>query len=211
MSEKAMPRWRLIGPGLIAAATGVGAGDLVATLVAGSRYGYLLIWAAVLGCLLKVILVESVGRWTLASDRTLFQGWRTLGRWTTIYFGIYVVIWGLVYGATAMSSTALPLAALFPAVGLKPFAIASGLLGLVLVWGGSYAFFEKLIATLVGIMFLAVVGSAAMALPNMATLVNGLVPHVPQGSVFYVLGLTGGVGGTITLAAYGYWLREKGW
>jgi Mn2+/Fe2+ NRAMP family transporter len=29
--------------------------------------------------------------------------------------------------------------------------------------------------------------------------------------MFYVLGLAGGVGGTITLAAYGYWLREKGW
>ena len=27
----------------------------------------------------------------------------------------------------------------------------------------------------------------------------------------YVLSLAGGVGGTITLAAYGYWIREKGW
>ena len=26
-----------------------------------------------------------------------------------------------------------------------------------------------------------------------------------------MLSLAGGVGGTITLAAYGYWLREKGW
>ncbi len=32
-------RWKVIGPGLVVAATGVGAGDLVATLVAGSRYG----------------------------------------------------------------------------------------------------------------------------------------------------------------------------
>lgn len=30
------PRWRLLGPGLVVAATGIGAGDLVATLVAGS-------------------------------------------------------------------------------------------------------------------------------------------------------------------------------
>ncbi len=205
------PRWRLVGPGLIAAATGVGAGDLVATLVAGSRFGYTLLWAAVFGCVLKIILVESVGRWYLASGQTLFHGWRSLGRWTTAYFGIYVVIWGFVYGATAMSSTALPLAALFPAVDLKVFAIGSGLLGLALVWGGSYALFEKLIAALVGIMFLAVVGSAVMAAPNLGQIAGGLVPRMPPGSLFYALGLAGGVGGTITLAAYGYWLREKGW
>lgn len=195
----------------MAAATGVGAGDLVATLVAGSRYGYMLVWAAVLGCLLKIILVESVGRWYLATGRTIFQGWRSLGRWTTVYFGGYIVVWGCVYGATAMSSTALPLAALFPAIDFKIFAILSGLAGLALVWRGSYAFLEKFIASLVGIMFLAVVGSAAMALPNLADIAKGLAPRLPEGSLFYVLGLSGGVGGTITLAAYGYWLREKGW
>ncbi|WP_439136026.1 Nramp family divalent metal transporter [Pseudomaricurvus sp.] len=203
--------WRLIGPGLIAAATGVGAGDLVATLVAGSLYGYQLIWAAVLGCLLKIILVEGVGRWTLASGQTLFHGWRSLGRWASIYFGIYIVLWGFVYGATAMSSTALPLAALFPEVDLKIFAIASGLLGLTLVWFGSYVFFERLIALLVGVMFFAVVGSAVMTLPNLQGISHGLVPSLPEGSLFYVLGLAGGVGGSITLAAYGYWIREKGW
>jgi hypothetical protein len=67
----------------------------VATLVAGSRFGHLLLWAAVLGCVLKIILVESVGCWYLASGQTLFQGWRSLGRWTTVYFGIYVVIFSV--------------------------------------------------------------------------------------------------------------------
>lgn len=210
-AESSSQNWRFIGPGLVAAATGVGAGDLVATLVAGSLYGYQLIWAAVLGCLFKIILVEGVGRWTLASGHTIFHGWRSLGRWATVYFGIYIVLWGFVYGATAMSSTALPLAALFPQVDLKVFAIASGLLGLTLVWLGSYAFFERIIAVLVGIMFVAVVGSAVMTLPNIADIASGLIPKLPKGSVFYVLGLAGGVGGSITLAAYGYWIREKGW
>lgn len=33
--------------------------------------------------------------------------------------------------------------------------------------------------------------------------------QVSHGSFVYVLSIIGGVGGTITLAAYGYWLREK--
>lgn len=41
--------WRHLGPGIVVAATGVGAGDLVATLIAGSRFGYALLWAAVVG------------------------------------------------------------------------------------------------------------------------------------------------------------------
>lgn len=38
---------------LLAAATGVGAGDLVATMVTGAKFGTVLLWAAVLGTVLK--------------------------------------------------------------------------------------------------------------------------------------------------------------
>lgn len=207
------PSWNKIGPGIVAAATGVGAADLVATLTAGSRYGYLLLWAVIIGVLMKILLVEGVGRYYLSTGKTIFQGWRTLGSWTTWYFGPYIIIWGLVYGATAMSSTALPLAALFPAVDLKVFAIAAGLLGLLLVWLDRYHLIEKLMMVLIGIMFVTVLFSAILTLPNLGEISAGLIPRLPteEGGMFYVLAVAGGVGGTITLAAYGYWLREKGW
>ena len=108
--------WKLVGPGIVVAATGVGAGDLVATLIAGSKFGYTLMWAAVIGCIVKVALAEATGRWHLSTGRTIFDGWRSLGSWTTVYFAIYVVVWGFVYGGTAMSSSGLPLDALFPGV-----------------------------------------------------------------------------------------------
>jgi len=204
-------RWRLIGPGLVVAATGVGAADMVATLVAGSRYGYGLLWAVVVGVVLKIILVEGAGRFTLATGYTIFEGWRSLGRWTTWYFGPYILIWGFVYGATAMSSSALPLAALFPSIPLTAWAILMGLAGFTMVWFGRYAFFEKITAALVGVMFVTVVGLAVIAAPSLAEMGLGLVPMIPEGGLMYTLALAGGVGGTITLAAYGYWLREKGW
>ena len=53
----------------VVAATGVGAGDLVATLIAGSKFGYTLMWAAVIGCIVKVALAEATGRWHLATGR----------------------------------------------------------------------------------------------------------------------------------------------
>lgn len=208
-----LARWHLIGPGLVVAATGVGAADMVATLVAGSRFGYGLLWAVIVGVILKIILVEGAGRFTLATGYTIFEGWKSLGRWTTWYFGPYILIWGFVYGATAMSSAALPLAAMFPVLSLTAWSIIMGLAGFTMVWFGRYALFEKITAALVGMMFVTVVGLAVIAAPNLLGMARGLVPTIPEGpnGLMYTLALAGGVGGTITLAAYGYWLREKGW
>lgn len=208
-------RWVILGPGIVAAATGVGAGDLVATLIAGSRYGYALLWAAVIGTVLKIALAEAVGRWTLSSGRSIFQGWSSLGVWASVYFGVYVVIWGFVYGAAGMTAAGLPLAALFAgtplALDLKTWAMICGVVGLGLVWFGSYALFEKIMTVLVGVMFVTVVGLAVLVTPSLPSLAAGLVPSLPGGSAFYTLGLIGGVGGTITMAAYGYWITAKGW
>lgn len=211
-------RWSLIGPGIVVAATGVGAGDLVATLIAGSRFGYALLWAAVAGTVIKIALAEGVGRWTLASGRTIFDGWSSLGggwfggrlNWAGLYFGLYVVVWGFVYGAAAMTAAALPLAALFDG-DLKAWGVASGVAGLGLVWMGGYGLFEKVMTALVGVMFVTVVGLAVIVAPDLPALATGLWPRLPEGSVFYTLGLIGGVGGTITMAAYGYWANAKGW
>jgi Mn2+/Fe2+ NRAMP family transporter len=202
---------RQVGPGILAAAAGVGAGDLVATMVAGARFGTILLWAAVLGAVLKLALAEGVGRWHLASGSTLLDGWRRLGRWATVFFGVYIVIWGFVYGATAMSAVGLPLNALFGGLDVRYWAMIAGVVGLVLVWLQRYQVFEKFITVLVLIKFVSVVSVAFLVAPNLLDLANGLVPRLPDGSVIYVLGLIGGVGGTITMAAYGYWMIAKGW
>ncbi|MFA3875130.1 Nramp family divalent metal transporter [Streptomyces sp. MMCC 100] len=206
--------WRYIGPGIVVAATGVGAGDLVATLIAGSNFGYTLLWAAVIGCLVKISLAEACGRWHLATGRTLFDGWASIGPWTTWFFAVYAVIWGFVYGAAAMSSSALPLQALFPDVmGLEWWGIACGLVGLVFVWFNKYNVFEKVMTVLVGVMFVVTVYLAIRVTPNLGDAFAGLLPVLPdeKDSVLNTLGLIGGVGGTITLAAYGYWVNAKGW
>ncbi|GAA2446545.1 Nramp family divalent metal transporter [Streptomyces glaucus] len=206
--------WKYIGPGIVVAATGVGAGDLVATLIAGSNFGYTLLWAAVVGCLVKIALAEAAGRWHLSTGRTLFDGWASLGRWTTYFFVVYAVIWGFVYGAAAMSSSALPLHALFPDVmDLEWWGVVCGLVGLAFVWFNKYAVFEKVMTVLVGVMFVVTVYLAVRVTPNLGDALAGLVPVLPdeKDSVLNTLGLIGGVGGTITLAAYGYWVNAKGW
>lgn len=204
-------RWKLIGPGIVVAVTGVGAGDLVSTLIAGSRFGYALLWAAVIGCIVKIALAEGSARYHLATGSTMLDGWKSLGKWTSWYFGIYIMIWGFVYGATAMSATALPLAALFPFLPLWAWAMLSGLVCAAFVAFNRYEVFENVMKFFIAIMFIIVVGIAILVVPDVGAALTGLVPTIPEGSAIYTLGLIGGVGGTITMASYGYWVNAKGW
>ncbi|MEM1504277.1 Nramp family divalent metal transporter [Domibacillus sp. 8LH] len=201
----------VIGPGLIVAATGVGAGDLVAALMAGANYGLVFLWAILIGSVLKFALNEGVGRWHLTSGNTILEGWHMMGKWATGYFGVYSVIWGFVYGAAGTASCALAMAALFPQLSLTQWAVIHGLAGFGLIWWGKYKTFEKVMNWLVGIMFITVVGSAVLVVPQLGDIVDTAVPTLPEGSLVYALGLIGGVGGSLTMASYGYWLQENKW
>jgi Mn2+/Fe2+ NRAMP family transporter len=81
-------RLKYLGPGLVVAATGVGAGDMVSSLSAGTKFGTTLVWVIVLGALLKYVLTEGMGRWYMATGTTILEGWRSLGLWASLYFGI---------------------------------------------------------------------------------------------------------------------------
>jgi Mn2+/Fe2+ NRAMP family transporter len=207
LKEKA----KLIGPGFVTAATGVGTGDLIAALVAGAAFGTTLGWAILLGSLFKFYFTEGMGRWQLATGKTILEGWHSLGKWATGYFGVYSIIWGFSYGAAAMSTSAIMMVTMFPIMPLWAWAVVHGLAGLALVLFGHYGLFEKVMTLMVGIMFVTVVGSAVILLPDIGNIVSGFVPRTGGSSLLLVLGLLGGVGGTITMASYGYWIRERDW
>ncbi|MGK7377083.1 Nramp family divalent metal transporter [Planococcus sp. 1R117A] len=207
LKEKA----KMVGPGFVTAATGVGTGDLIAALVAGAAFGMTLGWAILLGSLFKFYFTEGMGRWQLATGKTILEGWHSLGKWATGYFGVYSIIWGFSYGAAAMSTSALMMVTMFPIMPLWAWAVIHGLAGLALVLFGHYELFEKVMTLMVGLMFVTVVGSAVILLPDIGNIVSGFVPRTGGSSLLLVLGLLGGVGGTITMASYGYWIREKNW
>jgi Mn2+/Fe2+ NRAMP family transporter len=57
-----------------------------------------------------------------------------------------------------------------------------------------------------------VLACAWQIFPGWPAILKGLlVPEVPPGSTWFLLGVVGGVGGSVTLLSYGYWIRERGW
>lgn len=207
--------FKYIGPGLVVAATGVGSGDMVSSLSAGTNFGTVLVWAIVIGALLKYVLTEALGRWFMATGETILEGWRSLGRWAMAYFIIYLMIATFIYGAAATSTTALALTAGFPnGPPLWAWAIIHGVAGFLIVGIGRYKLFERIMAVFVAVMFVTVVGLAILLGPNIGELALGtIIPRLPDepGALLGALAIIGGVGGTFTLASYPYWARERGW
>ncbi len=201
-----------IGPGLAVAATGVGAGDLLAAMLAGAGFSATLLWVIIVGAALKFTLNEGVARWQAATGTTLLEGWCLhLGSWFTGGFLAYLVLWSFIVAGGLMSACGVAAHALAPMVGIKTWAVSQSLLAATLVLVGGYGLFERVMKLLIGIMVLTLLFSVVMVAPDLMSMLRGLVPTLPPGSAAATLSLMGGVGGSVTLLSYGYWIREKGW
>jgi len=201
------------GPGIIVAATGLGAGDIVAASAAGAQAGTVLLWAVVFGGLLKYGLTEGIGRWQLATDTTLLEGWiEKLPKFFSWYFMLYMFLWTFMVAAAMMAACGLAAYAFFPALSVTQWGIIHALLALVIVWFGAYKALETAMKFFIALMFLTVLYCAIRVMPDLKIIANGMfIPRVPESGMAYVLSVIGGVGGSITIMSYGYWMREAGW
>jgi len=203
-------------PGILVAATGVGAGDLVTASLAGSEIGLVLLWAALIGALLKWALNEGLARWQMATGTTLLQGWvQKLGGWIQWVFMIYFFIWSYSVGGALINACGVAGAGLFPVADPHTskifWGIVHSLAGLLLVWFGGFRVFQYAMSFFIVVMVIAVPLTVAMVAPDFSQVLKGLfIPRIPQEGIGWLLGVMGGVGGTVTLMSYSYWIREKG-
>ena len=205
------PTWRDLGPGLLLAATGIGAGDMVSATISGAEYGLTLVWALAAGVLVKFAITEGLARWQLATGTTLVEGWRDhLPDAFVIAFFLYFVAWSYFVSSALVAASALVPAALVPGLGLPTWGIVHALAALAMVWVGRYEGLLNVMKVFIGMMFAAVLATVLLIIFRTGADWSTIGSQAPL-SVPYTLSLIGGVGGTVTLLAYGYWMREEGW
>ena len=210
----------IILPGILIAATGVGAGDLATASFAGSQLGLAILWAVVVGSIFKLILTEGLARWQLVTGHTLLEGLaQRLGPVFAWLFLPYLLLWSFFVGSALMSACGVTLHAIFPlfddASRAKViFGIGCSLAGLVMVLLGGFKLFEKVMAACIAVMFAVVLVTAGVLWPGTSEVLQGLtMPSIPDADgkgINWTVALIGGVGGTLTILCYGYWIREKG-
>lgn len=209
----------IIGPGILVAATGVGAGDLATGALAGGKLGVAVLWAVLVGAAIKFVLNEGLARWQLATGDTLLEGgvkhFGPLVQW--VFLG-YLLLWSFLVGAALMSACGVTGHAILPLVSAETDKIIYGILhsaiAVALVKLGGYRLFEKVMSCCIAVMFVVVTFTAVVLKPSWSEVLSGVfVPTIPNAGgegLQWTVALMGGVGGTLTVLCYGYWIREEG-
>jgi Mn2+/Fe2+ NRAMP family transporter len=208
----------IFGPGILVAATGVGAGDLATGAMAGSKLGLAILWAVLLGAGLKFLVNEGLARWQLATGETILEGAVThLGRPVQWCFLGYLLIWSFAVGSALMGACGVTVHAMLPLTDAPTDKIIYGIFhsvaAIALVKIGGYRLFQKIMSVCIAFMFVVVVAAAVAVKPSWSQIGLGLItPSIPDVAdrLWWTAALIGGVGGTLTVLCYGYWIREEG-
>jgi Mn2+/Fe2+ NRAMP family transporter len=172
----------------------------------------------VLGAFLKYLLTEGLARWQLATGETLLEGvCHRYGRGVDYFFLAYLLVWSVFVSGSLMSACGVAFHAILPWMDARQDKILYGAIhsavAVALVRWGGYRLFEKVMSVCIGIMFVTVVFAAIGVAPDWPAVAKGLfVPRIPDAGgkgLGWTIALMGGVGGTLTVICYGYWIREE--
>jgi len=202
---------KFIGPGMVLAAMAIGSGELVLTPRSGAQYGFALLWVPVLTIVYKAAFSEGLARLTIASGDDVFAAfnWLPGPRHWAEYFIILVFSLDMIgYGGIALVGGSA-LSGLFPNLDIRLGALLATALVPVLLYTGSYPFFEKVIIAMCAVLLAGVLYTLfQISLPG-GQIARGLVLKVPEGSVSTIMGLMGWVGAGTTTLLYSTWINEK--
>ncbi len=192
----------------------------------GSRFGMMLLWAILAGAFIKFVLNEGVARWQIATGDTFLEGaCHRFGPLARIAILAFLIPWTLAVGASLMSACATVSTAIMagqdkwsaaaptPTSTLVLLGLSHSIAAAMLVLLGGYKIFKRVMGVLTVTMVFLVLIAAILTRPDLVEFARGLfiptLPHFDPQGIQWTIALSGGIGGTVTMLAYGYWMREE--
>ncbi len=204
-------------PGLLMAMTGVGVGDLATAGFTGAQLGTTVLWAILLGGLFKFFLTEGIARWQLASGTSVIQGSiRHFKKPFMFFMALYFIPWCWFVGGALINASGVAGKELAVLMGFEVSKAQAGIfhsvLALALLSLTRQVMFNRVMSVLAVVLFATVITCALYVPVNAVDILSGLfIPVIPSqpGALSWTLALMGGVGGTLTIICYGYWLANS--
>ena len=219
MPARTLSFWKLAGPGAVLVGLSIGAGEIVIWPRMVAEFGPSMIWAAVLGVSLQLVVNLEIGRWTIATGETIFTGFSRIWKGFGGVFIFLTLLGWLGPGWAQASGLALKALLVGPSgYGSNTFwTVITFLIVAGILFGPKivYQSMEKTILLLVvlvtiGLVVLAfAVGSAEvwLKLGGGLTNIGHIEPGVSVKTLFIAL-VFAGAGGTANLF-YSFYLRDK--
>lgn len=160
----------------------VGSGSVLFTPRVGARYGYEFLWVALIIIFLMWIMIREVGRYSVVTGKTLFDGFKDLSgksQWPVWLIFLPQVLAAVVTisGIAALTGSALMIA--FPG-SQQLYATVVIVLAIILVVSGRYKVVEKVASVMAGLLVLIVIVTSVRIFSSADQFVQGLVPGIPE-------------------------------
>lgn len=196
---------REIGPAALVTAAFIGPGTLTTCTLAGSSWGYALLWGLLFSVVATIILQEMASRLGIIGQKSLGEAITLSFRRPFLRFAsILLVIIAIGIGNAAYETGNImgAVMGLESVTGISVFNAGNhsiriwpsitGLMAFLLLYSGSYKSIERILITLVIIMSITFIATAIMVKPSITGILKGIfVPSLPSGSILMLISLIG--------------------
>ncbi|MDF2490055.1 MAG: Mn2+/Fe2+ transporter, family [Pseudomonas sp.] len=210
---------KLLGPGIIAVLSWLGAGDLITSSVAGANYGYAMMWVLAVSLLLRYLIVNIIARFQLCNNQgmSILQGYAQLHPVFAWFMLGYALIMGHLMNAYMIKGAGEALAMLLRIDYPLLCSMAVVLAVWMLVGRNIYSMIEGVMKVLLAVMTLAFLALALMSGPDVVGIVKGTIGFsIPadegvHGAMLVAVSVIGAVAGSVANFVHPYVMRQKGW
>lgn len=156
---------KILGPGLLYAGAAVGVSHLVQSTRAGAMFNFDLIWVLLLANFLKYPFFEYGPRYALATGKNLVDGYRSIGKWAVVLFGILTVAsMFIIQAAVTVVTVSLLAFMLGLSIKLSTLSIIILLISVAILLVGKYSLLDKLIKMVIVVLAVSTVVAVFAAL-----------------------------------------------
>jgi len=193
-------RLKSIGPGAMVAAAFIGPGTITTATLAGSGYGYTLLWAVLFSTIACIILQEMAARLGVVGKMGIGTAIRKKVKsgWLKLLLSILVIgailVGNAAYEAGNIIGAAWGFESFEKQLGLSfnPVIFVIGAIAFFLLYTGRYKLIEKFLVALVAIMGIVFLITAISVKPDLGAIVKGFfIPSLPENGLLLIVGLIG--------------------
>jgi len=199
-----------LGPGIIIAALIFGPSKITITTILGANYDYALLWIVVVAIFFMIIFTSMSARIGLAMKQSLLtaigQKWgKPVG--IACGLGVFLVTASFQAGNSIGIGIAIGEATHTSQVW---WIILFNLIAIgLLFFRAFYKVLEKIMITLVFLMLFAFVTTLVLVRPDVGSILGGLVPRIPQGSLWLVIAFMASCFSLVGACYQSYLVQER--